>query len=131
VPIDQTDTKPEAVPRREIKEIRIGTIEKAAGSASVVRERLRIGLLIATLLLVLIACTIVGVFFYGYLTFPHLDEFAKLSKDPDNSFQYYQETLSAWRTHTKDLLTILVVSLLVPLLASVVGYIFGEGQEKQ
>lgn len=46
--------------------------------------------------------------------------------DTAKAFDSYERLRTSWLNQIKDLLQLLVVSLLVPLVATVIGYIFGR-----
>jgi hypothetical protein len=85
-----------------------------------------IGLRLAIAILALIAAVLVGIGVFAWLTFPTTGQIAGIANDPTKVFDEYQQAHTAWFSTIKDLIQLLVVSLLVPLLATVMGYIFGR-----
>jgi glycerol uptake facilitator-like aquaporin len=76
-----------------------------------------LGLILTILLLIAL---------YAAFTKPEIQEAKDLA--PQNVATTYNEQRTAWFTEIKDLIQILVVSLFVPLLGTVVGYLFGRQQ---
>jgi ABC-type spermidine/putrescine transport system permease subunit II len=85
---------------------------------------------IAGWLIVLIGIVLLLVALYAFMTYPHLQDIDG-TVAAGSEFDSYREYQAAWFTQVKDLLQLLVVSLLVPLLATVIGYIFGRQVEQQ
>ena len=89
----------------------------------------RIGFRLTIALLILIAGVFVWVGLYAYFTQPpSLSELRQAFPKDDATavFDNYEKLQTAWFAQIKDLLQILVVSLLIPLVATVIGYIFGR-----
>ena len=84
------------------------------------------GLKIVKWCLYLIVAVIIGIGGFALATFPTPDGIASLASPGTDKLDAYRQAQTLWFTQTKDLLQLLVVSLLVPLLASVIGYIFGR-----
>ena len=91
-------------------------------SSPVELRRAEIGLKLAQWLLgvVLFVLVLVGVF--AALTYPESSASASATDVP-GSLEVLRAT---WFDQIKDLLQLLVVSLLIPLLATLIGYIFGR-----
>ena len=75
----------------------------------------QIGLEIARWLLLLIVLVLVLVGLFAWLTYPG-----------GGTAETVVDVRREWFSNVKDLLQLLVVSMLVPLLASVIGFIFGR-----
>ncbi len=75
--------------------------------------------------ILLICGILILVSLYAWYTYPHLHEMVGMT-EPGTELQSYREYQSAWFGQIKDLLQLLVVSLLVPLFSTIVGYIFGR-----
>jgi hypothetical protein len=78
--------------------------------------------------ILLICGILVLVSLYGWFTYPHLRDMVGMT-EPGTEVQSYREYQSAWFGQIKDLLQLLVVSLLVPLFSTIVGYVFGRQME--
>ena len=78
----------------------------------------RLGGRIIVGLLVVIFGVFVWIGVYALVTLPHPSEFP--------NYADYKEQRAAWGSEVKDLLQLLVVALLIPLLSTVIGYIFGR-----
>lgn len=99
------------------------------------RERLRTGARLAQWLLVLISVVLILIALFAWLTYPSADETKALgcresAETMCNLLDAHHQRTSAWFGNIKDLIQLLVVSLLIPLLATLVGYLFG-GQAEQ
>ena len=90
-----------------------------------------IGFNLAIALLGLVAAVLVGIGIFGWLTYPTPSAIGGIVSDPTKRFDDYQQAQTAWFGTIKDLIQLLVVSLLVPLLATVIGYIFGRQQPRR
>jgi hypothetical protein len=100
------------------------------------RERLRAGAGLARGLLALTALVIVLIAVFAILTYPSFEEVHRLALDCKpgtpgcDLLAAQQQRITAWFDDVKDLVQLLVVSLLIPLLATLIGYLFG-GQISQ
>jgi hypothetical protein len=86
----------------------------------------KVGLQIVYWLVGLIGVVLVLVTLEAALTYPSASDISSLSADRTKSFDNLQQARTAWFGQVKDLLQLMLVSLLVPLLSSVIGYIFGR-----
>lgn len=92
----------------------------------------QIGLQLAKGLLGLIVLILLLVGLFAWLTFPDepLVVAAGSGIKADDLARVVDEARRAWFTQIKDLLQLLIVSLSVPLLTTVIGYIFGRQAEQ-
>jgi hypothetical protein len=90
-----------------------------------------IGFNLAMWLLILIGVVIAGIGVFAWVTYPSPESVAGIVKDNAKAFDDYQQARAAWFTEVKDLVQLLVVSLLVPLLATIIGYIFGRQEHRR
>jgi hypothetical protein len=86
----------------------------------------KLGLFIIYSLLGLIAIVLILVAADGAFTYPSEADVARATPDPTKLFDNLALARSTWFSQIKDLLELLVVSLLVPLVATVIGYVFGR-----
>jgi hypothetical protein len=109
-------------------------IEEAleARGAGVKRRNLLplIGRELALYILGMMALVLVLVFLYAWLTFFTPDSLRGLVP-PEKVYEAYREQRAAWFLEVKGLLELLVVSLLVPLFATVIGYLFGRSESER
>jgi hypothetical protein len=93
----------------------------------------RIGYRLTIALLVLIAGVFIWVMIYAAMTQPpslgKVKEF--FPSDTAKAFDSFERLRTSWLSQIKDLLQLLVVSLLVPLVATVIGYIFGRREAER
>jgi hypothetical protein len=92
-----------------------------------------LGFRLTIALIALIIFVFVWVALFAWLTYPpSLEEVDRLMPtNADAAVDSYATLRTAWINNIKDLLQILVVSLLIPLLATVIGYIFGRQREAE
>lgn len=116
-----------------VDEITVEEITEGVSSSKDVTPYLaRIGFRLTIWLLGLIVVVFVWVGFYAYFTQPPtLSELREAfpDGDPDVVLDNYENLQTVWFGQIKDLLQLLVVSLLIPLVATVIGYIFGRREE--
>jgi hypothetical protein len=89
-----------------------------------------VGKALAGWLIILTGSVLLLVALYAWMTYPHLGDIQG-TVAAGSELDSYREYQAAWFTQVKDLLQLLVVSLLVPLLATVLGYIFGRQVERE
>jgi hypothetical protein len=87
-----------------------------------------IGRTIAGWIIILITVILGLVSLFAWFTYPHIHDMAGIT-EAGRELESYREYQMAWFGQIKDLLQLLVVSLLVPLFSTVVGYIFGRQME--
>lgn len=87
-----------------------------------------IGRTIAGWIIILIIVILALVSLFAWFTYPRVRDVAGLV-EAERQLEAYREYQMAWFSQIKDLLQLLVVSLLVPLFSTVVGYIFGRQME--
>jgi hypothetical protein len=116
-------------------ELSIGrTAERfAADLRPLPRERLHLGSRLARWLVILTVIVLLLIGAFAWLTYPSLDETRSLSAKCRISIQQscdlvevQQQRITSWFDNVKDLIQLLVVSLLIPLLATLIGYLFGH-----
>ena len=95
------------------------------------RERLHVGARLARWLVMLTAIVLLLISAFAWLTYPHANETRQLSAGcrasvelTCNLVEAQQQRVAAWFDDVKDLIQLLVVSLLIPLLATLIGYLF-------
>jgi hypothetical protein len=129
------DPAPPAEGPEQVQLQKLEKEETPAGAVSVPPYLARLGFHLTIALVGLILFVFFWVGLYGWLTYPpSLDELdARFTTDAEAAAKTYTDLRTAWTNNVKDLLQILVISLLIPLLATVIGYIFGrrEAQEEQ
>lgn len=69
----------------------------------------------------LIACVLLVIAVFAWLTFPDVHVYRG-----QDALGEWETARRGWFVDIKDLLQLLVVSILVPLLTTVIGYIFGR-----
>lgn len=111
-----------SVERRSVAESRL------AQSDDISRVRLQIGAAVVLGLLALIVAVLIAIAVFAVLTYPTPEEVKGTLRRGDNVREALQDDRTAWFTQIKDLLQLLVVSLLVPALTTILGYIFGREQ---
>jgi hypothetical protein len=90
------------------------------------RYRLQIGLGVVIGLLVLIVLVLLLVAVFAFATYPEADEIRSTVEKKSNLHKALSDDRDGWISNIKDLLQLLLVSLLVPTLTTVIGYIFGR-----
>jgi hypothetical protein len=101
------------------------------------RERLRAGARLALGLLALTGVVLVLIAVFAGLTYPSLDDTRHLMRGcrPEsagcNVLDAQQQRTTSWFGNVKDLLQLLVVSLLIPLVATLIGYLFGGQSDRE
>ncbi|HJT91750.1 MAG TPA: hypothetical protein VJ777_07370 [Mycobacterium sp.] len=102
--------------------------ETPTGRAKPTKTLPEIGLYLFQLLAALVALSLVCLVLYGWLTFPRLGEVRKaLGPNADvDGLRSWQEMRGQWSSDLKDLAQLFVVTPLLPLLGTVIGYIFGR-----
>jgi ABC-type polysaccharide/polyol phosphate export permease len=107
-------------------------VDDLADDASLVAEdlnsqRIRRAFGLAWGLIGLIGLVLLLVALFGLATYPD-DEIALVRAGPDEeaTLAAIQDLRDSWFSQVKDLLQLLVVSILVPLLTTLIGYIFGR-----
>lgn len=86
-------------------------------------QRAEIGLRLTHAILALIAGVLVLVALFGWLTYPNFEHYGG---QRGSEMGTWDGARDKWFADIKDLLQLLVVSLLIPLLTTVIGYIFGR-----
>jgi hypothetical protein len=114
----------EAAPTKTLDGIAREQLPREGGANEVEIKKLTIGGNVLIGLLVLILAILILVALYAAFTKPEIQDAKDLA--PNNMAATYKEQRTAWFTEIKDLLQLLVVSLTVPLLATLVGYLFGR-----
>jgi hypothetical protein len=114
------------VPSKSLESIASDELPAEGGAAEVEIKKLTVGGNVVVGLLLLVFAVLILVALYAAFTKPEIQDAKDLA--PQNVSATYKEQRTAWFTEIKDLLQILVVSLLVPLLATLVGYLFGRQQ---
>jgi hypothetical protein len=101
--------------------------ELEARGAGVKRRNLLplIGRELALYILGLMVVVLVLVSLYAWMTFPTPGSLNGLVP-AEKLYESYREQRTAWFLEVKGLLELLVVSILVPLFATVIGYLFGR-----
>src|SRR6266542_2782937 len=92
-----------------------------------------IGYRIFKWLLLLIFIILILLVAFAYLTYPRIGDIQKLAGSRTNIdiIKEWSDARSAWVTQMKDLGQIFLFTPVFPLLAAVVGYIFGRQQQLQ
>jgi hypothetical protein len=120
-------------PENDIQVRYLGQLaEEEVPGSRVTHYLARIGFQLTIALLVLIAGVFLWVGVYAFFTQPPpLSELRQTFPNDDTTavFDNYEKLQTAWFGQIKDLLQILVVSLLIPLVATVIGYIFGRRED--
>jgi hypothetical protein len=89
----------------------------------------RIGYKIFLWLLLLIGFELALLFVYGWFTFPTLEDVLRTTTDANaDAGQAWADARSSWVTSIKDLGQIFLLTPVFPLLAAVIGYMFGRQQ---
>jgi hypothetical protein len=132
--VDMTDALGAKVEEPAPRETEIGNLPDevaAGGSASdYEKARMTIGGWIVGGLLLLIVLALGFIAAYAFTTEPSVKETSSLIGTGTASLADLQEKRhAAWFSEIKDLLQILIVGLLVPLLATLIGYLFGRQQQ--
>jgi hypothetical protein len=107
----------------------IADSDAARGSKAKTIDLPRLGLRIVVGLLSLVGVVLVLVALFSWRTSPSLSAYADVLGRNSSAVDAYKEAESTWFGQIKDLLQLLLVSLLVPLIATVIGYIFGRKAE--
>jgi hypothetical protein len=89
-------------------------------------HRAQLGLKIVWGLLALVVLVLLLVSLFAWLTYPHAADYQGQAASVGGAVDEARRT---WFDDIKDLLELLVVSLIVPLVATVIGYIFGRQVE--
>lgn len=110
--------------------VKLDEVDRVVGSAPEPSQQW-IGFQLSIWILALIAAVLIGIGAFGLLTYPSIDQISNAVKDNTKAFEDYQQARAAWFSEVKDLIQLIVVSLLVPLLASVIGYVFGRREQPQ
>lgn len=98
------------------------------------RIRLHLGSRLAHWLLAIIVIVLLLIGAFAWLTYPSLEETRQMTArqcqvadiGSCNLVEVQQERVTVWFDQVKDLTQILVVSLLIPLLATLIGYLFSR-----
>lgn len=90
------------------------------------RFRLQIGLGVLLGLLFLIVLVLGLVSWFAFETYPEVESVQSTVDKKSNLHKAVTEDRDAWFSNIKDLLQLMLVSLLVPTLTTVIGYIFGR-----
>lgn len=114
----------EAAPTKTLDRIASDQLTREGGANELEIKKLTIGGNVLLGLLLLILAILILVALYAAFTKPEIQDAKDLA--PNNMAATYKEQRTAWFTEIKDLLQLLVVSLTVPLLATLVGYLFGR-----
>lgn len=93
---------------------------------SVDQWRIAGGFELAKWVLALVAFVLLLIAAYAWLTYPDETMVAGMVQESGKRIDAYERLREGWYASVKDLLQLLVVSLLIPLLATLVGYIFGS-----
>jgi hypothetical protein len=133
---DQASAASEAATPRPTLSIAQIADQASAASEAATPPLIRVGYKLTIALLLLIVGVFLWVLVYAWVTQPpslsRVKEFFPM--DTAKAFDSYERLRTSWLTQIKDLLQLLVVSLLVPLVATVIGYIFGrkeaQGEEE-
>jgi hypothetical protein len=104
--------------------------DRAGLKAFEATTRFRHGFRLARYVLLLVIAVVVLIAIYAWQTFPALDDVHVLSVPTAQQFDAYQLLRNDWFDSVKDLVQLLVVSLLVPLLATVIGFMFGRREDQ-
>src|SRR3712207_5361145 len=97
----------------------VEALEEATGAEEpswLERFRLRAGLLIAAAILGLIILVLGLISLFAWQTYPDLSEIRTVQPDRTKALEIYDREKTSWFGQIKDLLQLLVVSLLVPIL---------------
>jgi ABC-type Na+ efflux pump permease subunit len=100
------------------------------------RERLLVGKYLAGGLLALTALVLVLIAIFAACTYPSAAETrtlaptCKVEQTGCDLLENQDQRLATWFGNVKDLVQLLVVSLLIPLLATLIGYMFGGQIER-
>jgi len=115
-----------------VQTVNVEDLEEATGAekpSALERFRVRVGLQIAAAIFALILIVLVLIAIFAWQTFPDFAQLKELQPDGAKAAELYRSEREQWFTQIKDLLQLLVVSLLVPVLSTVIGYIFGRQAE--
>jgi ABC-type Na+ efflux pump permease subunit len=134
------DTGPEPAPRDDQDQISLERVaEQQALSADLEplpRARLLAGKHLAAGLLLLTAVVLVLIAIFAMLTYPSAAETRELApackaiQSGCDLLDAQDQRVATWFGNVKDLVQLLVVSLLIPLLATLIGYMFGGQIER-
>jgi hypothetical protein len=132
--VDMTDELGAKVEEPTPRETKIANLPGEAAPGGKAKdaeiERLTIGGWIVGGLLLLIVLALGFIAAYAFRTEPDVKETTSLIGTGTASLAELQEKRhAAWFSEIKDLLQILIVGLLVPLLATLIGYLFGRQQQ--
>jgi hypothetical protein len=101
------------------------------------RERLHLGARLARWLVILTVIVLLLIGGFAWLTYPSLEQTRSMTghcqpsfQQPCGVFELQQQRTTAWFDDVKDLIQLLVVSLLIPLLATLIGYLFGHRNDE-
>lgn len=117
----------DAAPTKSVESIKRDALPGGSGASEVEKQKLLIGGYVVGGLLILIFAILLLIAVYAWFTKPEIQEAKDLA--PKNIAATYKEQRTAWFTEIKDLIQVLVVSLFVPLLGTVIGYLFGRQQQ--
>lgn len=129
------DAESSGEPDRPVETVSIADIAEAAAASSgaATPALVRVGYRLTIALLLLICAVFLWVLLYAWMTYPpslgKVKEF--FPTDTAKAFDSYERLRTSWMSQIKDLLQLLVVSLLVPLVATVIGYIFGRREAQE
>lgn len=90
------------------------------------RVRTLVGFRLARYVFFLIVLALIFVAVFAVVTYPDLAQIQDASGDQGNGLAAYAELRKEWFSNLKDLIQLLLVSMLVPVLSTLIGYIFGR-----
>lgn len=128
VTLDDLDPSDPSTPGGAIERLTVDALEPTGGDVEHQQQLTRVGFRLAGALLGVIIFVFLWVGVYAWSSYPPtLERLGRLYPDqPDKAVDAYNAMRTSWTNNVKDLLQILVVSLLIPLVATVIGYIFGR-----
>ena len=112
-----------------VPKVRLTDLEADVGArplSAVERHRGRLGLRFAGLIFAMFVISLIFVVIVAVTSYPDIADYPPGSASGPGADRTYLEARQSWLSGVKDLLQILVVSLLVPMLSSLIGYLFGR-----
>lgn len=110
--------------------VALEALERSAFERDGLREvpQREAGLMITWFLIGLVALVLILIAAYAAMTRPTVDDALTLVPQADDRYQAYRELRSSWFSEIKDLVQLTVVSLLIPLVSTVIGYTLGRNE---
>lgn len=112
-------------------QISLADVEKNAvpkRAAFQIPPRRVVGLKIFKWLMWLVVGMMAILVFYGWATYPRIDEIRSLAGTRPEGIAAYTEARAAWVASVKDLGQLYLITPILPLLSAVLGYMFGRNE---